>query len=56
MRLAERLLPLLVAAAAVGVGYALSVGLAGYFVYLGVSAVVAAIALLGLGVVTGTPG
>ncbi|WP_410620940.1 ATP-binding cassette domain-containing protein [Amycolatopsis sp. cmx-8-4] len=56
MRLAERLLPLLVAAAAVGVGYALSVGLAGYFVYLGVSAVVAAIALLGLGVVTGTAG
>ncbi|WP_326949398.1 ATP-binding cassette domain-containing protein [Amycolatopsis sp. NBC_01307] len=56
MRLAERLLPVLVAAAAVGVGYALSVGLAGYFVYLGVSAVVAAIALLGLGVVTGTAG
>ncbi|MFJ1759293.1 ATP-binding cassette domain-containing protein [Amycolatopsis sp. NPDC088138] len=56
MRLAERLLPFAVAAAAVGVGYALSVGLAGYFVYLGVSAVVAAIALLGLGVVTGTAG
>ncbi|SFW83243.1 ATP-binding cassette domain-containing protein [Amycolatopsis australiensis] len=56
MRLAERFLPLLVAAAAIGVGYALSVGLAGYFVYLGVSAVVAAIALLGLGVVTGTAG
>ncbi|WP_103354279.1 ATP-binding cassette domain-containing protein [Amycolatopsis sp. CA-128772] len=61
MRLAEHplartTLPLLVAAAAVAVGYALSVGLAGYFVYLGVSAVVAAIALLGLGVVTGTAG
>ncbi|MDT7804977.1 MAG: branched-chain amino acid transport system ATP-binding protein livM [Actinomycetota bacterium] len=56
MRLADRLLPFAVAAAAVGVGYALSVGLAGYFVYLGVSAVVAAIALLGLGVVTGTAG
>ena len=56
MRLAERFLPLLVAAAAIAVGYALSVGLAGYFVYLGVSAVVAAIALLGLGVVTGTAG
>jgi branched-chain amino acid transport system permease protein len=57
MRLAERFgLPLLVAVAAVAVGYALSVGLEGYFVYLGVSAVVAAIALLGLGVVTGTAG
>jgi branched-chain amino acid transport system permease protein len=56
MRLAERFLPFLVAALAVAIGYALSVGLAGYFVYLGVSAVVAAIALLGLGVVTGTAG
>ncbi|MFI5585304.1 ATP-binding cassette domain-containing protein [Amycolatopsis sp. NPDC051758] len=57
MRLAERFgLPLLVAVAAVAAGYALSVGLEGYFVYLGVSAVVAAIALLGLGVVTGTAG
>ncbi|GAB3144964.1 hypothetical protein GCM10027258_34650 [Amycolatopsis stemonae] len=56
MRLAERFLPFAVAAVAVGIGYALSVGLAGYFVYLGVSAVVAAIALLGLGVVTGTAG
>lgn len=56
MRLAERFLPFAVAAAAIGVGYALSVGLAGYFVYLGVSAVVAAISLLGLGVVTGTAG
>ncbi|GLY36757.1 hypothetical protein Amsp01_027810 [Amycolatopsis sp. NBRC 101858] len=56
MRLAERFLPFAVAAAAVAVGYGLSVGLAGYFVYLGVSAVVAAIALLGLGVVTGTAG
>jgi branched-chain amino acid transport system permease protein len=55
-RLARAGLPLLVAAAAVVAGYALSVGLAGYFVYLGVSAVVAAIALLGLGVVTGTAG
>ncbi|MFB9690481.1 ABC transporter permease subunit [Amycolatopsis plumensis] len=55
-RLARAGLPFLVAAAAVGIGYALSVGLAGYFVYLGVSAVVAAIALLGLGVVTGTAG
>ncbi|UOX91783.1 ATP-binding cassette domain-containing protein [Amycolatopsis sp. FBCC-B4732] len=61
MRLAENplaraALPFLVAAAAIAAGYALSVGLAGYFVYLGVSAVVAAIALLGLGVVTGTAG
>ncbi|CAM3908124.1 ATP-binding cassette domain-containing protein [Kibdelosporangium persicum] len=56
MRLAELGTPVLVAAAAVGAGYALSVGLAGYFVYLGMSVVVAAIALLGLGVVTGTAG
>ncbi|QWF85363.1 branched-chain amino acid ABC transporter ATP-binding protein/permease [Amycolatopsis sp. CA-230715] len=48
--------PFLVAAVAVGVGYALSVGLEGYFVYLGISAIVAGISLLGLGVVTGSAG
>ncbi|TCO59881.1 ATP-binding cassette domain-containing protein [Actinocrispum wychmicini] len=56
MRPARLGIPLIVAAAAVGVGYVLSVGLEGYFVYLGMSAVVAAIALLGLGVVTGSAG
>ncbi|GAA4524016.1 branched-chain amino acid ABC transporter ATP-binding protein/permease [Amycolatopsis samaneae] len=49
-------IPLLIAVVAVAVGYGLSVGLEGYFVYLGMSAVVAAIALLGLGVVTGSAG
>ncbi|GAB3886671.1 hypothetical protein GCM10029964_051340 [Kibdelosporangium lantanae] len=56
MRLARSLLPLAVAVVAVLVGYAFSVGLAGYFVYLGISVVVAAISLLGLGVVTGSAG
>ncbi|MEQ6897048.1 branched-chain amino acid ABC transporter ATP-binding protein/permease [Microbacterium sp. KR10-403] len=48
--------PLLVGVAAIVVGYALSVGLNGYFVFLAVSAVTAAIAILGLGVVTGSAG
>jgi branched-chain amino acid transport system permease protein len=56
MRLARELVPLAVAVVAVLVGYAFSVGLAGYFVYLGISVVVAAISLLGLGVVTGSAG
>ncbi|QFU91296.1 ATP-binding cassette domain-containing protein [Amycolatopsis sp. YIM 10] len=56
MRLVERALPFAVAAVAVAVGYALSVGLDGYFVYLGMSAIVAGISLLGLGVVTGSAG
>ncbi|PPK65396.1 ATP-binding cassette domain-containing protein [Actinokineospora auranticolor] len=49
-------IPLVVAGAAILVGYMLSVGLDGYFVYLGMSAIVAGIALLGLGVVTGSAG
>lgn len=48
--------PFAVAAAAVAVGWMLSVGLSGYFVYMGVSAVTAAVAILGLGVVTGSAG
>ncbi|MFD5095561.1 ATP-binding cassette domain-containing protein [Amycolatopsis thailandensis] len=60
MRLAERGIrtgfPFVVAIAAIAVGYGLSVGLDGYFVYLGMSAVVAGISLLGLGVVTGSAG
>ncbi|WP_410657041.1 ABC transporter permease subunit [Amycolatopsis sp. lyj-112] len=60
MRLAERGvrtgIPFVVALAGIAAGYALSVGLDGYFVYLGMSAVVAGISLLGLGVVTGSAG
>ncbi|MFD6066389.1 MULTISPECIES: branched-chain amino acid ABC transporter ATP-binding protein/permease [Amycolatopsis] len=56
MRLAERGIPFTVAIVAIAVGYGLSVGLDGYFVYLGMSAVVAGISLLGLGVVTGSAG
>ncbi len=48
--------PFLVAVAAIVTGYLLSIGLSGYFVYLAVSAVTAAIAILGLGVVTGSAG
>ena len=46
----------LVAIAAIVAGYLLSIGLSGYFVFLAVSAVTAAIAILGLGVVTGSAG
>lgn len=49
-------LPFIVGAVGLGAGYALSVSLSGYFVFLAVSAVVAAIAILGLGIVTGSAG
>ncbi|MDL9980218.1 ABC transporter permease subunit [Microbacterium sp. ASV49] len=48
--------PIAVAVVGIVVGYAFSVGLSGYFVFLAVSAVTAAIAILGLGVVTGSAG
>ena len=48
--------PFLVAMIAIVAGYLLSIGLSGYFVFLAVSAVTAAIAILGLGVVTGSAG
>ncbi|MBW8762248.1 MAG: branched-chain amino acid ABC transporter ATP-binding protein/permease [Microbacterium sp.] len=48
--------PFAVAAAAVGIGAILSAALPGYFVFLAISAVVAAIAILGLGIVTGSAG
>ncbi|GLU89434.1 branched-chain amino acid ABC transporter ATP-binding protein/permease [Agromyces sp. NBRC 114283] len=48
--------PLAVAVVGVVAGYLLSVGLSGYFVFLAVSAVTAAIAILGLGIVTGSAG
>lgn len=55
-RMLRTALPIGLAAAAVAAGYGFSVGLAGYFVYLGTSVVVAAIAILGLGIVTGSAG
>ncbi|WP_125614583.1 ABC transporter permease subunit [Specibacter cremeus] len=48
--------PLIVAIVAVAVGYGLSVVLSDYLVFLGTTAIVAAIAILGLGVVTGSAG
>ncbi|MEA5453620.1 ATP-binding cassette domain-containing protein [Sinomonas sp. JGH33] len=48
--------PLLAAVAALLVGYTLSISLSGYFVFFAVSAVTAALALLGLGIVTGSAG
>lgn len=61
MRLADRPWarngwPFVVAVVGILVGYLLSVGLSGYFVFLAVSAVTAAIAILGLGIVTGSAG
>lgn len=49
-------LPVVVTLVCVGVGLGLSTGLSGYFVYLGTSVIVAAIAILGLGIVTGSAG
>ena len=48
--------PLLVAVIGLAIGWGLSVGLPGYYVFLGTSVIVAAISLLGLGVVTGSAG
>ncbi|MBL3687558.1 ATP-binding cassette domain-containing protein [Leucobacter zeae] len=60
MLLADRrlrtVLPIVVAVAAIGVGYALSVSLSGYVVYLAISMVTATISILGLGIVTGSAG
>ena len=49
-------LPVAVALVAVGAAYALSTGLSGYYVFLGISAITAIIAVIGLGVVTGSAG
>lgn len=49
-------LPFVVGAVGIAAGYVLSEALSGYFVFLAVSAVVAAIAILGLGIVTGSAG
>ena len=49
-------LPIAVAIVSIGVAYALSVGLSGYYVFLGISAITAIIAVIGLGVVTGSAG
>lgn len=48
--------PLAVGLAAIVVGAILSSALPGYFVFLGISAVTATIAILGLGIVTGSAG
>ena len=55
-RVLRLLVPLLVAGGGILVGFALSAALPGYFVFLGTSAIVAAIAILGLGIVTGSAG
>ncbi|QIM16248.1 branched-chain amino acid ABC transporter ATP-binding protein/permease [Leucobacter insecticola] len=49
-------LPLVIAVVALAVGWGLSVGLSGYYVFLAISSVTAIIAVLGLGVVTGSAG
>ncbi|WP_047521673.1 branched-chain amino acid ABC transporter ATP-binding protein/permease [Microbacterium sp. ZOR0019] len=48
--------PFAVALVGIGVGAILSAALPGYFVFLAISAVTAAIAILGLGIVTGSAG
>lgn len=48
--------PFVVAVVGIVVGYLLSVGLSGYFVFLAITAVTATIAILGLGIVTGSAG
>ena len=48
--------PFAVAALGIGAGAILSAALPGYFVFLAISAVTAAIAILGLGIVTGSAG
>lgn len=50
------LLPFLVAIPGLLIAYLLSDGLTGYFVYLGITVVVSIIALMGLGIVTGSAG
>lgn len=55
-RLVRTAWPFAVAAVGVLAGFLLSIGLSGYFVFLAVSAVTAAIAILGLGIVTGSAG
>ncbi|MCX2748360.1 ATP-binding cassette domain-containing protein [Arthrobacter sp. MI7-26] len=52
----ERMKPLAIAVACVLVGWLLSAVLPAYFVFLGTTAIVAMISLLGLGIVTGSAG
>ncbi|WP_025132696.1 ATP-binding cassette domain-containing protein [Leucobacter sp. PH1c] len=52
----RKFLPVAVALVGIGIAWALSVGLSGYYVFLGISALTAVIAVLGLGVVTGSAG
>lgn len=55
-RAARTAAPFAVGVVGLLVGYLLSVGLDGYFVFLAITVVVASIAILGLGVVTGSAG
>jgi branched-chain amino acid transport system permease protein len=55
-KLVPFMLPVVVVLACVVVGYGLSIGLPDYLVFLGTTAIVATIAILGLGVVTGSAG
>lgn len=55
-KLSPFMLPVAVVLASVVVGYGLSIGLPDYLVFLGTTAIVATIAILGLGVVTGSSG
>ena len=55
-RRARQFLPVVIAIVAIAVGWGLSVGLSGYYVFLAISAVTASIAVLGLGIVTGSAG
>ncbi|GAA1616567.1 ABC transporter permease subunit [Leucobacter chromiireducens] len=48
--------PIATALVGVGLAWALSLGMSGYYVFLGISALTAIIAVLGLGVVTGSAG
>ncbi|EYT56128.1 branched-chain amino acid ABC transporter permease [Leucobacter sp. UCD-THU] len=52
----RHVLPIAIAILGIGIGWALSVGLSGYVVYLAISMVTATISLLGLGIVTGSAG
>ncbi|WP_207781965.1 ATP-binding cassette domain-containing protein [Phytoactinopolyspora limicola] len=56
VRLTRLARPFMVAAVAIAAGLGLSAALPGYYVYLAISVIVAAVALLGLGIVSGSAG
>ncbi|MFV0434702.1 MAG: ABC transporter permease subunit [Leucobacter sp.] len=49
-------LPIVIAIVSLVIGWGLSEGLSGYYVFLGISAITATISVIGLGVVTGSAG